>query len=69
MAPTTLAVEVVPDDALRVVLVGTYRTMDGTQPVTASSGEPISFQHIDRDCFLIEGGNLQRFMALLGQGT
>src|SRR6202158_5503928 len=30
MAPTTLAMEVVPDDAIRIVLVGTYRSIEGT---------------------------------------
>ncbi len=29
MQPTTLAVEVVPDDVLRAVLVGTYRSIEG----------------------------------------
>lgn len=66
MAPTTLAVEVVPDDALRAVLLGTYRTMDGTLRNRFKRGAD-SFPQIDRECFLIEGGNLQRFMALLGK--
>src|ERR1017187_8457381 len=30
MTPTTLAIEVVPDDAIRIVLLGTYRTIEGT---------------------------------------
>src|ERR1035438_1111930 len=29
MAPTSLAVETVPDDAIRIVLLGTYRTIEG----------------------------------------
>lgn len=66
LAPTTLAVEVVPDDALRAVLLGTYRTMEGTQRNRFKRGAD-SFPQIDRECFLIEGGNLQRFMALLGK--
>lgn len=66
LAPTTLAVEVVPDDALRAVLVGTYRTMEGTLRNRFKRGAD-SFPQIDRECFLIEGGNLQRFMALLGK--
>ena len=66
MAPTTLAVEVVPDDALRVVLLGTYRTVEGTVRNRFKRGAD-SFPQIDRDCFLIEGGNLQRFMGLLGK--
>ena len=66
MAPTTLAMEVVPDDALRVVLLGTYRTIEGTIRNRFKRGAD-SFPQIDRDCFLIEGGNLQRFMGLLGK--
>lgn len=66
MAPTTLAMEVVPDDALRAVLLGTYRTIEGTVPNRFKRGAD-SFPQIDRDCFLIEGGNLQRFMGLLGK--
>jgi len=66
MAPTTLEVEVVPDDALRVTLLGTYRTVDGVARNRFKRGAD-SFPQIDRDCFLIEGGNLQRFMGLLGK--
>lgn len=66
MAPTTLAVEVVPDDSLRAVLLGTYRTIEGTLRNRFKRGAD-SFPQIDRDCFLIEGGNLQRFMGLLGK--
>lgn len=66
MAPMTLAVEVVPDDALRAVLLGTYRTVEGTTHNRFKRGAD-SFPQIDRDCFLIEGGNLQRFMGLLGK--
>ena len=66
MAPTTLTLEVVPDDSLRVVLVGTYRTIEGTVRNRFKRGAD-SFPQIDRDCFLIEGGNLQRFMGLLGK--
>ena len=66
MAPTTLEVEVVPDDALRAVLLGTYRTIEGTVRNRFKRGAD-SFPQIDRDCFLIEGGNLQRFMGLLGK--
>jgi hypothetical protein len=66
MAPTSLAMEVVPDDAIRVVLVGTYRTIEGTVHNRFKRGAD-SFPQIDRECFLIEGGNLQRFMGLLGK--
>jgi hypothetical protein len=66
MAPTSLSMEVVPDDAIRVVLVGTYRTIEGTVHNRFKRGAD-SFPQIDRECFLIEGGNLQRFMGLLGK--
>ena len=66
MAPTTLAVEVVPDDLLRAALLGTYRTVEGTARNKFKRGAD-SYPQIDRDCFLIEGGNLQRFMGLLGK--
>lgn len=66
MAPTTLAMEVVPDDSLRAVLLGTYRTIEGTVRDRFKRGAD-TFPQIDRDCFLIEGGNLQRFMGLLGK--
>jgi DNA helicase HerA-like ATPase len=66
MAPTTLEMEIVPDDTLRVVLLGTYRTIEGTVRNRFKRGAD-SFPQIDRNCFLIEGGNLQRFMGLLGK--
>ncbi len=66
MAPTALAVEVVPDDLLRAALLGTYRTVEGTARNKFKRGAD-SYPQIDRDCFLIEGGNLQRFMGLLGK--
>jgi hypothetical protein len=46
MAPTTLAEEVVPEDALRVVLVGTYRTIEGTARNRFKRGAD-SFPQID----------------------
>ncbi|MBN2287040.1 MAG: ATP-binding protein [Tissierellales bacterium] len=64
--PTTLALEVVPDDAIRAVLLGTYRIIDGIARNRFKRGAD-SFPQIDRDCYLIEGGNLQRFMGLLGK--
>ena len=45
---------------------GTYRTIEGTVRNRFKRGAD-SFPQIDRDCFLIEGGNLQRFMGLLGK--
>ncbi len=66
MSPNTIAMEIVPDDGIRVVLLGTYRTVDGTARNRFKRGAD-SFPQIDRDCFLIESGNLQRFMGLLGK--
>jgi uncharacterized protein len=66
LSPTVLAIEIVPDDSLRAVLIGTYRTIDGTVRNRFKRGAD-SFPQIDRDCFLVEGGNLQRFMGLLGK--
>src|SRR5262249_30531238 len=66
MLPTALALEIVPDDTIRVVLLGTYRTIEGRQRNRFKRGAD-SFPQIDRECFLIEGGNLQRFMGLLGK--
>jgi uncharacterized protein len=66
MTPTTLGVEIVPDDAIRAVLLGTYRTIEGTVRNRFKRGAD-SFPQIDRECFLIEGPNLQRFMGLLGR--
>ncbi len=54
-----------PEDVIRVVLVGTYRTVHGDEQNKFKRGADSSPQ-IDRECFLIEGGNLQRFMGLLG---
>lgn len=41
-----------------------YRTVDGDMIDTFKRGAD-SFPQIDRDCFVIEGGNLQRFMGIL----
>lgn len=55
----------VAEDLLRVMLVGTYRTVHGDRTDVFKRGAD-SFPQIDRQCYLIEGGNLQRFMGLLG---
>jgi hypothetical protein len=57
----------VPTDVLQGVLIGTFRTVEGTKTNTFKRGAD-SFPQIDRDCFVIEGGNLQRFMGILGAG-
>ena len=52
------------DDAIRIVLVGTFRIVEGEKVNTFKRGAD-SFPQIDRDCYLIEAGNLQRLMNLL----
>lgn len=61
----TLAIN--PADHMQAFIIGTYRTVDGDKVNTFKRGAD-SFPQIDRDCYLIEGGNLQRFMGLLGAG-
>lgn len=55
----------IPDDSIRAVLVGTYRTVEGEKVNVFKRGAD-TFPQIDRDCYYIESGNLQRFMGLLG---
>jgi len=57
----------VPTDLIQGVLIGTFRTVEGDRANTFKRGAD-SFPQIDRDCFVIEGGNLQRFMGILGAG-
>lgn len=54
-----------PEDVVRVVLVGTYRTVLGERRNVFKRGAD-SFPQIDRSCYFIEGANLQRFMGILG---
>ncbi len=56
-----------PADLLRGVMVGTFRTVDGERKNVFKRGAD-SFPQIDRECYVIEGANLQRFMGLLGSG-
>ena len=62
-----LVLTTVPTDVLRAALVGTFRTIDGSKSNTFKRGAD-SFPQIDRECFIIEGPNLQRFMGILGAG-
>ena len=55
----------VPTDAIIATLIGTYRIVDGDMRNTFKRGAD-SFPQIDRQCFYIDGPNLQRFMGLLG---
>ncbi len=55
----------VPSDFVQAVMIGTFRTVEGANSNTFKRGAD-SFPQIDRDCFVVEGGNLQRFMGILG---
>jgi uncharacterized protein DUF87 len=57
----------VPTDLIQAALIGTFRTVDGAKTNSFKRGAD-SFPQIDRDCFVIEGANLQRFMGILGAG-
>ncbi len=52
-------------DMLRTFLVGTYRTVEGNKKNVFKRGAD-TFPQIERECFFVEGSNLQRFMTLLG---
>ena len=56
----------VPTDVLRAALIGTFRLVEGERSNTFKRGAD-SFPQIDRECYVISGGNLQRFMGILGQ--
>jgi hypothetical protein len=55
-----------PSDLIRGALIGTFRLVEGERKNTFKRGAD-SFPQIDRDCFVMNGGNLQRFMGTLGQ--
>jgi len=55
----------VPTDMVRGALIGTFRTVEGDKKNTFKRGAD-SFPQIDRECYYIEGTNLQRFMSILG---
>lgn len=56
-----------PTDIVQGVLIGTFRTVEGDKANTFKRGAD-SFPQIDRECFVIAGNNLQRFMGILGAG-
>ena len=58
----------VPNDIMQAYLIGTFRTKDGERANTFKRGAD-SFPQIDRECFVIEGANLERFMGILGAGV
>jgi hypothetical protein len=55
----------VPTDLVRGALIGTFRTVDGDKKNTFKRGAD-SFPQIDRECYVIDAANLQRFMGILG---
>lgn len=57
----------VPTDLVQAVLIGTFRTVEGAKTNTFKRGAD-SFPQIERECFVVEGTNLQRFMGILGTG-
>lgn len=60
-----MEIEVAPVDSVRATLVGTFRTVDGSKSNTFKRGAD-TFPQIDRATYVIQSGNLQRFMGLLG---
>lgn len=55
----------VPTDLVRGALIGTFRTVDGEKKNTFKRGAD-SFPQIDRECYVVDAANLQRFMGILG---
>lgn len=55
----------VPSDLIRGALIGTFRTVDGEKKNTFKRGAD-SFPQIDRECYVVDAANLQRFMGILG---
>lgn len=53
-------------DLLRVVLLGTYREVDGTKRNTFKRGAD-SYPLVESPCWVIDGENLQKLMGLLTQ--
>ena len=56
---------ITPGDVVRVTLIGTFRAIDGSRRNVFKRGADL-FPQIDRLCHVIDAGNLQRFMGLLG---
>lgn len=54
-----------PTDIVQGVLIGTFRTVEGDKANTFKRGAD-SFPQIDRECYVVDAGNLQRFMGILG---
>ncbi len=52
------------EDFIKAVLIGTYRTVDGSSSNAFKRGADC-FPQVDRDCFHVNSKNLQQFMSLL----
>ena len=61
-----IPVETRQRDLLRVVLLGTYRTVDGTKRDTFKRGAD-SYPLVESLCWVIDGLNLQKLMGLLAK--
>jgi hypothetical protein len=64
---TDISIELTPTDSVVGMLIGTFRTVDGSKRNVFKRGAD-SFPQIDRNCYVIDGANLQRFMGILGDG-
>lgn len=62
----TVPLEARQRDLLRVVLLGTYREVDGTRRNTFKRGAD-SYPLVESPCWVIDGTNLQNLMGLLTQ--
>lgn len=60
-----ILLESIPADLVRSALIGTFRTVQGEKKNIFKRGAD-TFPQIDRNVFVLEGGNLQRFMSILG---
>lgn len=61
-----IPVETRQRDLLRVVLLGTYRTVDGTKRDTFKRGAD-SYPLVESLCWVVDGLNLQKLMGLLAK--
>ncbi len=56
-----------PNDIVKVVLIGTFKSVDGEKRNVFKRGAD-TFPQIDSESYLIEGDNLQNFMNLISEG-
>ena len=60
----SLPVQETQKDLIRVILIGTYRSVEGSESNTFKRGAD-TFPQVERACYLFESNNLQLFMNLL----